>query len=220
MNPFLPAIRTHASLLLAIFLSLMIVGGHLVIYPPDTSNSAWDSFDYKSFARNPFASTTPPFGYRPLSPTIVYLLPCSIPTGFIILTALSLAFGAVMVVCICRRSGLGEWEALAAIPLFLAHGGTHWLLNAPCHVDALSTLLSGVVILLLLVGYTGLAGPVLALGVVNKESALFLLPVYWVARWSRSRWKGWLVECLAVSVAALAIFWMIRWRQNSVKPTI
>jgi len=217
MNSPAQRIERYLPILSALALSVTLVPVILWTHPPDTSNGAWDSFDYKSFADNPFAGTTPPFGYRPLSPFVVYLLPLSIPTGFILLTAVSTILAAVVIFSISRHSGLGDWEALTAVPLFLFHGGTLWLLNAPCHVDAVGTFLCAIMIWSLVQGYVGLAAPALMLGVLNKESALFLLPTYWAARWPEERRRLRLVDCISVTAAALFLFWAIRylWYPNT-----
>lgn len=133
-----------------------------------------DALFYMEMARRPFTVTAAPFCYRVLSPLIVWLLPLGVSPGFLILTFAGLAATAATLY-VYLREFYAHQRALFGVGLFLFSPCVTWNLQNPYLVDPLSYFF--IVLAFLLLRREKWLGLTLALavGVLAKETVLFVL---------------------------------------------
>ena len=150
-----------------------------------------DAGQYSRMAQSPQFLARLPYTFRVLSPLLAGALPGDVVVGFTILTLVALVLAGVALYAYQRALGLAHAAALAGAALFAVSGGAVRLLTTPLYVDALSYLTEAAAFLALA---TGRFWPFLAavvLGVLNRETALLLVPLYFATTprvaWTRGR---------------------------------
>jgi len=191
----------------AISAALVLVGHVLVLQrmengPTPEFTIGGDTGVYVKMIEQGPTSVHVPFRYRPLGAWLAGLLPTSPVQGLRVVTYASLFGCYFLVLWICRRQGLDLVSSFAG--LFAAYSSIGHLYNYhnPFLTDGLGLF---ILFLMLLMHEAGLFVPFLlagAIGVLARESALFLAPL-WLAR------KEWAKAAAAIS-GMVAVYVLIR----------
>ena len=169
-----------------------------------------DGARYAEMARHPFGGdVVSPWALRIGVPLVVWALPLSTGAGFTLLAVCSLVAAGLLVAATVRRLGLPERHALAAAALTCATSltaSTFWAYYIDVHMLAFYAL----VVYLAVRTSSAWLIPLVALGVVVKEIAIFAVPLaglVWGFR--RPTWPV-LAGMAAAGLAALALLgWLV-----------
>jgi hypothetical protein len=172
---------------------------------------AFDAYAYVAMAEAPRYFTVAPWGYRPLTPFLVHVLPLDVVTGFKVLTFVGLAVSAVLLARFLARLGHGLPASLAAVVLFVFLGPTREVVQYPLLVEPV-TLALEVAFLLCLAGRgsTGALALIAVLGALSKEMQVLLVPLVFFARRDPDGWRVALRKTLVVGLAAVAATLLVR----------
>ncbi len=144
-----------------------------------------DEYLYLRQSENPLSVIGPPHGFRLLSTRLAWMLPIPQRAGFYVFTVTGIAGAFTLIYVLLRVIGCTIWSALAAMTALVFHRGIRECLFHYCLVDPMSFFLIELGILSLYLGKDGLFSTSLLLGVLNRATSLFLIPVYHFARWRR-----------------------------------
>jgi len=178
-----------------------------------------DPYLYFVQALNPLSTISPPHGLRWLTPRIAYLLPFSLPQAFYGITMAALAGTLAMAYFNLRLFGCRPLTAIATLSALLANPGFHDSLFYFIHVDPLSFFLLELGIFAIYTSNDRLFAASLLLGTLNRETALFLIPVYHFAQ--HRQWRSWnaIRHTLALSSSAILAFAITRFLLFSLSDT-
>ena len=189
--PMMPALHVRKSLiadlsacgvLALVGLGLLAFLIHLGLLDPRTSlRPMEDNLYYQAMAQNPFSSDPmvhrAPFCWRILTPWLVYLLTklgLSVPGGFLLITMLSLLGTAIGVYVLLRLFGATPWLALAvALLVQTQYAPGLFALWDYAYTDPLSYLMMVLAFICYWQDRPRWLLVVLALGVLNREAALY-----------------------------------------------
>ena len=157
--------------LLALLLSYAFLTERAGLFKDDTRHYALMAEDPAYLARLPYA-------FRVLVPLLVHLLPFGVEAGFTLVTLASLWLSALVLYAFLRRLGLSGQASVGGLLLFLFSGATIRLLTTPLYIDAPLYLTELLAFYALLTRREALFGATLLVGVLNRETALLLAPVY------------------------------------------
>jgi hypothetical protein len=162
----------------------------------------WDHHMYIAMATGgPFAFHIAPYCWRVLAPAIVWALPFSTELGFQLVSTLSVWGTGLAVWVLLRRLGFGRDLSMAGLLLYFALGyATKWTLFDFWLTDPLGFLLATVAVLLALSGRDVAFAACLVLGVLAKESVVFVAPLAYTLR-ARRPWE----PALALRVAGATL---------------
>lgn len=141
---------------------------------------------YVRMANNPFIGQGTPYGCRLLTPLLVYLLPFSLETGYSVINGGALTATAVITAFICRHFRLSTSLSIAAMITFLLSAGVTWQLSQIWFNDAISHLFLALMFLCFIRGDDGGVSLFSLLGIMNRTSALYFMPVWYAVRYG---WK-------------------------------
>jgi hypothetical protein len=160
-----------------VFVTTAIVLGALLPALADRHQATTgDGGFYVRMARDPGLFVDPPWGYRILMPWLAAAVPGSTRFGFDLLTVVSLALTAALLHALLWRT-LGEDAAWWGLVFFLVSGAVAGGLSNPYLVDPLAfVFVIGGFSLMFCHRWLWLAAA-LAVGVLAKETTLFLIPV-------------------------------------------
>jgi hypothetical protein len=152
-----------------------------------------------------------PYTFRILTPGLAGLWPGDPVPGFTLVTLLALPLAAGALYAYQRVLGLSRPAALAGAGLFAISGGPIRMLTTPDYVDAVTYLTEAAAFWLLASGRFWPFLAVLTVGVLNRETALLLVPLYLVVEPpSRARWRrALLVGLLPTLALGLVIVWKL-----------
>lgn len=153
-----------------------------------------------------------PYTFRVLTPWLVGLLPLELTAAFTLLTGVALWAAGVLLFALMRLTGYGPLARWAALGLFLNSGLVVRALTTPLYVDALTDALLAVAVILLVRGHDGGFAIVTALGTLNRETALLLLPSYVAARWPPVSSAAWLRLVSVCGTPLLVLGTFILWK--------
>ena len=157
---------------------------------PDFYMLEWDQHKYIQMANELFSNNSAPFCYRILMPSIVYFMPFEIQMSFYMLTYIFIVATAFLVHYFLRKMQFNIAYSLTGMFLFLSLGyATRFQLYAFWYVDSLAFLIA-MGIMCLIVDKDNKKNDILLsiaffLGVLAKESVLFLFPIYYTFRAKR-----------------------------------
>ena len=150
-----------------------------------------DAGQYARMAEDPAFLARLPYTFRVLTPRLASLWPGDPAAGFTAVTLASLILAGTCLHAYGRVVGLGPLAAGAGALLFAVSGGMVRLLTTPVYVDGPTYLLTVAALLLLALDRFRPFLAVVCIGVLNRETAFLLVPLYLlVARsstWDRRR---------------------------------
>ncbi len=194
--PIIPALHKRKSLiadlsacsvLVLVGLGLLAFLIHLGLLDPLTSlRPMEDNLIYQAMAQNPFSSDPmvhrAPWCWRILTPWLVYLLTkigLSVPGGFLLITTLSLLGTAIGVYVLLRLFGATPWLALAvALLVQTQYAPGLFELWDYAYTDSLSYFLMVLAFICYWQNRPRWLLVVLALGVLNREAALYAVAAF------------------------------------------
>ncbi|MCC7103933.1 MAG: hypothetical protein IT307_02205 [Chloroflexi bacterium] len=180
-----------------------------------------DARQYALMADDLTVSVRLPYNFRVLTPAIVHVMPLPRETAFTIVTALGLSLTGLFGYLYLRALAL-EWPvASCSTLLLLASGVGTRMLTTPFYVDALTYASEASTLWALQARRERLAIVALVLGTLNRETALLLLPVYWLqahawraqpalASGAGDRWWLRVASLSALPAIALAVVIVLR----------
>lgn len=181
MNPQQGTAGAVAVLMVGLIALLVYATGGTLSYPDD--RYPWDHQKYIAMAQAPFSDETlvhvAPFSWRVLTPLLVYASPFNLVFSFFLVSMVGLTLVGYFTYLYLRALGFWHWPAITGLLLFAllpaAFRFNLWdhFLTDPL---ALATVVIG--FYLMEKRRDRLLALVLLVGVVNKEVALFLAPVY------------------------------------------
>lgn len=171
----------------------------------------YDAYVYIAMAEEPRVVTTPPWGYRLLTPLLVHALPTHAGRGFRLVTWTSLWLAATCLGLFLRRTGLPLALALLGVAAFTLAAPAGVLLANPFLVDPLTVGLAALFLLAVEAGAAlGTLALLAAVGTLSKELMLVLLPaVFFARREGRGAWRA-LADALAVAAPSLLLLACLR----------
>lgn len=178
-----------------------------------------DPYLYFIQALNPLSVISPPHGLRWLTPRIAYVLPLSLSNAFYGITVAALIGSLALAYINLRLFGCKQFTAVTVLSALLANPGFHDSLFYYIHVDPLSFFFLELGIYAMFTANDRLFAASLLLGTLNRETALFLIPVYHFAR--HRQWRSWsaIRHTLALSSAAFLAFAVTRFLLFSLSDT-
>ncbi len=144
-----------------------------------------DEYRYLMQAENPLAVVLPPHGLRILTPRLAWLMPISLRHGFYVITLLSLIGTVALAYLILRTIGCSIAVSATVLSMFILHRDFHESLFHYPLVDSFSFFLIELGILAAFLRKDGLFSFSLTVGILNRETSLFLIPVYHLMRWRK-----------------------------------
>lgn len=150
-----------------------------LLFTVESADFLWDTY-YVRYAANPFRGEVTPWIYRLLTPLLVYVLPLSIPTGFFAVNITSVAITAFLLVVVCRRIGVCCEIAILAIFPYLLSPGIEWQIREIWFNDAISHLCLVLAVLAMLQNQHHYVSLFSTIGIMNRTTSLYLLPVWYV----------------------------------------
>jgi hypothetical protein len=183
---------------------------------------AYDAYAYVAMAEQPRYFTVAPWGYRILTPVLVWALPVGVVDGFALVTFAGLLVSAVLLQAFLARLGHSLPATAIAAAAFAFLGPTAEVIEYPFLVEPV-TLALEVAFLLALAGRgtTGLLALLAVLGALSKELHLMLVPLVFFARVERDGARGALRKTAIVGAAAIAATVLLRtWVPLSDAPTL
>ena len=142
-----------------------------------------DAGQYARMAEDPTFLARLPYTFRVLTPRLAGLWPGDDVVGFTVVTLVGLILAGTCLYAYCRTVGLNRPAALAGAALFAVSGGVVRLLTTPVYVDGLTYLLTAAALLFLALDRFWPFLAVVCLGVLNRETALLFVPLYFVVAW-------------------------------------
>jgi len=144
----------------------------------------WDHHKYIWMATNsPFDFHVAPFCWRVGTPLLANALPFDIEKNFMILSYLALWMTGVFVFYLARRFGLSKWTAFTGMVAFFSIG---WAVKANLYnifkPDPLAFLFIVLSIYCIVAKKDVMYAVFLAVGVLFKESVLFVAPLYYTLK--------------------------------------
>jgi hypothetical protein len=162
---------------------------------------------YVRMARDPGTFVDPPWGYRILMPWLVAALPGSTELGFAAVTVVTVSAAAALLFALVRRT-LGATPAWWSVAFFLVSGATAGALGNPYLVDPLAFLFVIAGFLLAFTRHWIWLALLLAVGVLAKETVLFVVGVaLLVGLWTVPRARLW--QLAAVIAAPVAVYLLL-----------
>jgi hypothetical protein len=154
-----------------------------------------------------------PWAWRVLTPFLAAQLPFETLRSFQVLAVLSSALSLLLMAAILRRCGFSE--ELVALGVVL-YAGVFWSIKfffySPAYIDSMTQVFVLAVLAVVLAGHFAWVPLLLAVGVAQKESILFLAPVVWVSFAVGTGWRSRrsLAYGAALVLPALAVLWVVR----------
>jgi hypothetical protein len=166
----------------------------------------WDHHMYIAMAvGGPFDFHIAPYGWRVLGPALVWAMPFSTQLGFQIVTIAGVWGTGLAVWVLLRRLGFANELAVAGLFLYFALGyATKWTLFDFWLTDPLAFLLATVAVLLAMSGRDVAFAVCLVIGVLAKESVIFVAPLAYTLRARRPWDPGLALRTLGATLPAVA----------------
>ncbi len=182
----------------------------------------YDAYVYVAMAEQPRVFTTPPWGFRLLTPLLVHALPVHQGRGFRLVTWTGLGLAAVCLGLFLRRAGFPLALAATGAVVFALAPPAGLLLANPFLVDPATVALAAA-FLLAVQAQAGLGTLALlaATGTLSKELTIVLLPAVFFARRERRGVRAALRDALLVAVPCAVLLVSLRaWAPRAAGPRI
>lgn len=172
-----------------------------------------DAFNYDIYytriAINPYQGEGSPWGCRILTSLLVYWLPFSLPTGFKIVNLTALFLSGVVLVLICREVGMRGYLPFISVIPFLFSSGVEWQLKQIWFNDAVTYLFLSLTILAHLKKRDNWVCCFATIGVLNRSTALFFLPVWYIGRFGFRIDKNSLKQTVRTWGVPISLFFLL-----------
>jgi hypothetical protein len=167
----------------------------------------WDHHMYIWMAEHgPFSFHIAPYGWRVLAPALVWAMPFEPQLGFQIVSIAAVWGTGVAVWVLLRRLGFLPELAIAGLLLYFALGyATKWTLFDFWLTDPLAFLLATCAVLFALSGRDVWFAVCLAVGVLAKESVIFVAPLAYTLRVRRPWEPAQALRTLAATLPAIGV---------------
>jgi hypothetical protein len=167
-----------AALALVLMALLAIRTEYLTYDHPDF----WVPSDHHKYiylaTHHPFSLHIPPFGWRLLAPTLARLLPFDLPTSFFMVTFLAMWMTSVAAYVLARVYGFSRTLSIVGMLMFLSLvWATKFNLFEFWRTDATAFFFVMLAIILVASRHDGAFCLILAIGVLAKESVVFVAPL-------------------------------------------
>ncbi len=169
-----------------------------------------DAGQYSRMAESPEYVARLPYTFRVLTPLLARAWPGDPLAGFTAITLISVPLAGVALYAYQRVLQLSRGAALAGAVLFAVSGGVVRLLTTPVYVDAASYLAEAAAFLFLAIGRFRPFLAAVVLGVLNRETSLLLVPLYFIATPRAERTLVRSVLAVALPLAAFAAVVLIK----------
>ena len=170
-----------------------------------------DHLHYIAMAEEPGGLYQAPFSYRILTPTLVRLMPFGLADSFYFLSIIFLVGTGILVYYIVFETVGNNWLALAGIALFYSlSAGAKFCLYDFWLTEPALFFFSALSLYFLLRKHDIWFSITLAVAVLAKESALFLLPLAYTIRAENLFDRKAAARAMAVSVLPVAVYLGIR----------
>jgi hypothetical protein len=143
-----------------------------------------------------------PYTFRLLTPLLAAAWPGGVLDGFTIVTVTSLALACTALYGYQRVIGLSAVSALCGAGLFAVSGGAIRMLTTPTYLDAFTYVTEAAAFLFLSTAMFWPFITVVVLGILNRETAFLLIPLYFFA--TPAEWRTRRRDCVAVGVPLAA----------------
>jgi len=164
-----------------------------------------DSAAYLSMAeQGVWAGGASPHRYRILVPLLARLMPFELETNFLLLSAFAVGCSSVLLFIYLRRLGCSKIAAAVGVLFFLQLRSVVACFTHPIETDSWGWLATIAALVLLQRGKVFSFIWTVTVGVLARESVLFVLGVFCLQEWRNP------VRCLAVTVLPLVVFLGIR----------
>ncbi|MGE0453299.1 MAG: hypothetical protein AB7O37_01030 [Vicinamibacteria bacterium] len=171
----------------------------------------YDTYVYVAMAEQPRVFTTPPWGFRLLTPLLVHALPVHQGRGFRLVTWSALGFAAVCLGLFLRRAGFPLALAATGVAIFALAPPAGLLLANPFLVDPVTVALAaGFLLAVQAQAGLGTLALLAALGTLSKELTLVLLPAVFFARREERGVRGALRDALLVAAPCCLLLVSLR----------
>jgi len=166
----------------------------------------WDHHMYIAMATGgPLDFHIAPYNWRILGPALVWAMPFATQAGFQIVTIAGVFGTGVAVWFLLRRLGFGHELAVGGLLLYFAVGyATKWTLFDFWLTDPLAFLLATVAVLLILGDHDVGFAVCLAVGVLAKESVIFVAPLAYTLRARRAWDPALAIRTIGATLPAIA----------------
>lgn len=169
-----------------------------------------DSAIYLKMSYQPFTFISSPYSYRILTPLLVYLLPFEHLMGFIVVNLSATISTLVLLFYYLKKLDFTKnYRVLGVLFFFLAPSVLYLLVNITL-VDSLSYFFFLLAFYAILIKSDKLYLITLLLGILNKETILFTLPLFFICKLDSGILKA-LKSTLLISLPALLIFFYVRY---------
>jgi hypothetical protein len=175
-------------------------------------NNPWDHHKYIWMAlHDPFGFGVAPFCWRIGTPLLAYLLPFKVETNFAIITFVSLWLTGIAVYFIARRLSFSYWAALSGALLYYTQG---WFVRADLFniwkPDPAAVSISLYAVLCILRRNDWAYALLLAVGVLFKESVLFVAPLYYSLNTDRPWNPRLALRTVDLAIPAIVVLLILR----------
>lgn len=193
------------SVILCIFyLGITFVNGFAKIL-------SYDSHSYLEMSYMSFQNVIAPYIYRILTPFLVYILPFNHMTGFILVNLTSLFLTAVLFYYYLKKLNFSQIHSFIGVLLFLLSSTVIFSMYDIVLVDFLSFLFFLLAFYAILCKNDNAYLIVLIFGVLNKETILLTIPLYFLFKLSDNELTESLKSTLLIATIPLALFLSIRY---------
>jgi hypothetical protein len=183
--------------------------GHPAFTHPKTY--PYDLHKYLYMADHPFSLRIAPFGYRILMPLVVHLLPADRFAAFYACTVFSLILTAALVFFILRAMRFSTVFSCLGMLVFYSTGYlARFNVFATWHVDAFSFLFVALGFWFVLKNRPAWLAVTLLVGMLAKETVLFILPLYYTFRAARLFDGRLVLKTLMIGLPALSLWFSMR----------
>ena len=172
----------------------------------------WDHHKYAWMAReDPLGFHIAPFCWRLLVPCLARLLAFDLPTSFLLIAFAGISMTGVIVYALARELFQASSFGTIALLMYFSQG---WAGKFALHdfwlPDALSYLFIALGIYAVFTRHDALFVLALAIGVLAKESVIFVAPLYYTLRTGRLVDPGLFKRCVLLTLPAILVLLSLR----------
>lgn len=170
-----------------------------------------DSFFYFKMSYNPFESTSAPYMYRILTPLLAYILPFKHITSFILINLTAIISTSVLFYYYLKKLNFKPFYSFIGVLFFILGPNILYSMYNIALVDPLSFLFFLLAFYSILSKNDKMYMFALIIGVFNKETILFTVPLYFLYKLETERLINAIKSTALILVSVLILFISIRY---------